>query len=444
MSRHAFLIGSDGPEKFKNLKKLSHGWSDVKRFSEALAVERTNFTLCLSNDQNPFTVIKKFEQIAADLKEGDTQLFYFAGHGYYYRGELYLLLDKSDPHKLYSTSLPLSAIQTVFRNSNPNLCRIMILDCCRSGQAVRSPFDRGVQDTEVIERAAEGSASIVLAACGSSGVAREKPGEGGIITSLIIEALTTRFYEADGLNGSPDGYLSMEDLINWLVKRVKERSKEFPDGLEKPILCGTASSSVFLSIKRDFGSSGERIKKSLESMTELYRRSSDEKKVIPINDLINQARPARNAARQLPGDALIESLLDLVGDKDGRSAKLFLASIIIRERLALQYFDRLAIILQDSNFRGSAIWRGLRAIQELLPYIEIDEMRRKMLIKTFSVCVKKDSKPGERFSRPTVVKKLWELSSRKKLNFKKDLIFSAEQMKEYDDWVKKGKPKLDY
>ena len=121
----------------------------------------------------PEELINKIRQIGERSQNGDTILFFYAGHGGIFNGDTYLILSTTDSHNKIQTAVPFRDISAALRLQGRT--NIRIFDTCHSGADVRgSYYTRGVEekdndlDVEGLVRAvARGTEEgwITIAAC---------------------------------------------------------------------------------------------------------------------------------------------------------------------------------------------------------------------------------------------------------------------------------------
>ena len=89
-----------------------------------------------SDTKYPSDVLAAIEGVVDKAKDGDTILFYYAGHGDYYDDDAYLILPSTKPSDKKKTALPLRDISSRLRDGNR--INVRIFDACHSGYDVRS------------------------------------------------------------------------------------------------------------------------------------------------------------------------------------------------------------------------------------------------------------------------------------------------------------------
>jgi hypothetical protein len=253
MARIALLAGSNGPPSVK-LDNLRFVYDDVDRLAAVLQKAPASYDRIeiVPRGRSARDALESFETLASQATYGDSLLFYFSGHGLVKNQQLYLIWENTDLNRLVTTALPISSVKTVFANSNRAQARLMVLDCCRSGAAGELVFGKATESDfaePLIEAAREG-ASVIIAACSKNAVTREIPHlKSGLLTHLLVSALSDRFSEADR---DKDGLLSLSDFIGWCADETLalNRSNALSEPLEKPELYGEIRGDVFLTVHR--------------------------------------------------------------------------------------------------------------------------------------------------------------------------------------------------
>ena len=346
MRRVAFVAGSNGPSAI-GMDNLKYVTNDITKISHVLSQAIAGYSVeCAQDCSGPGEVISKFEQIASGCGHGDTLLFYFSGHGYLLRGQLFLVWNSTDLSKPVTTAVPVSNLKTILANTRAKV-KLMILDCCHSGAAGEKTFAKSGLSTigEPLIEAAKESASIILSACGRSAVAREVPEfESGYLTHYLVEALSNRFDEAVR---DHDGLLSLQDFIGWCSEETTRynRTRVAEELLECPEVYGDFRSDVFLTtyrVLRDGGFNERLSRRLFESVEKVRRAFEAHKNEVNFQLADKLASPFRQIASTITDLKLLDQLF-LSGD----DASIFAAAVILRIR---QVFDSSPAILAVSPF----------------------------------------------------------------------------------------------
>ncbi len=246
MTRAAFVLGSNGPDKLGRLKRLKFAESDATAFAQILASEGVGWSVHTPpSSPTRNSVIDSLDALSCNLGLTDELLFYFAGHGIVSHGDLYLVLDGTLQGRLAGTALPWVNIKQIIRQSAAR-DKVVILDCCHAGQAVDDPLGgafRGTFDLEAISAAQRGSTASILVACGPDVFAREGANSGGgYLTALMIEAIgPQRQHAAD-----PTGQVSLQSLRDWMWQQIDTRTNLASIRNERPRLIEAGGPTFYL------------------------------------------------------------------------------------------------------------------------------------------------------------------------------------------------------
>lgn len=169
MRRFAILVAAD---EYQHFSPTPFCHLDAKLLQSTLTTKLdyapqdvTTLLLGPLGSEQPGDVLQHIEATVKLSSDGDTILFYFAGHGDYFEGEPYLILPSTEPAQKRPTALSLRAIAENLRS--PNRLNVRILDACHSGCDVRSP-ELGVVNASGFVRSLSKDASegwVTLAAC---------------------------------------------------------------------------------------------------------------------------------------------------------------------------------------------------------------------------------------------------------------------------------------
>ena len=143
MTRYAFLIGCD---EYSNFSNIDFCQADMLLIQETLVQYcdyeykniKTNFQYRGCGD-SPEVIYGILQNIIDNAEEGDSILFYFAGHGAKEGEKGYLLLADSKVSDFQNTALDLAKINELLRN--PRIDGFLVLDACHSGILARNAFD---------------------------------------------------------------------------------------------------------------------------------------------------------------------------------------------------------------------------------------------------------------------------------------------------------------
>jgi hypothetical protein len=258
MFRKALVIGSNGPA---NYGRLRFAVDDSTRIADVLGNEKYGFDVSrLEPGFDHITVIDRLTIIAKSCNEQDILIFYFSGHGECREGDLFLLLDETEPKNLTLSALPISWVINIFNHCKAKN-KLLILDCCYADACRNTTFKGGEQS--ISNQPISNLQTITidpknyLALLASDHLARTREIEiehknsalqGGFLTIHLYLALTDRFSELDK---DRDGKITVEDLKNWLSEQVNEYNgrKEKDQHIPTPMLRGSTQGPFYLNLQ---------------------------------------------------------------------------------------------------------------------------------------------------------------------------------------------------
>lgn len=429
----AFVLGANAQE-VEGLNTLKYCKDDVALISEALVSSHSGFNVeKLDSSQSAYEIIKQFENYANTVKAGDTLLFHFSGHGYLKRGQLYLVIDSSDLRNPVSTCIPVTLLKTIFSNSAASV-RIMVLDCCHSGGAAEGVFYKQVSQkvSDTLAQAAQAGASLVLAACGKTSIARELDSlKNGYLTSKFASALMEDFSIADR---DQDGLLSLQDLMGWLNdETIRHNEANVNEQVDMPELYGDMRGDVYFTSEPlgEYHEFKENLESRIRHGVEKIRAAFSEHAYIEPSKLQNLARPIKQAAPTLIDLSILETLFE-----QGDDAAIFAAATILKVRTDPRYMNRLIKYVDTpySKLRGASHWRVLWAIRDTIKYYEFSEAAitdlKKRLKKASTI---RKTKHGDLFHKGFTLTMIVQVA--KKLNIDLKEIFNR---KLYAEYLKSG------
>lgn len=186
MTRYAFLIGC---EEYSNFTDISFCQSDVGLIQETLVnycdYEYETIEIIFQYkgcDDTPKVIYKKLQTMIDKAEDGDSILFYFAGHGVKEGEKGYLLLADSKASDFQNTALDLAKINELLRN--PRINGFLILDACHSGILARNAFNSSVADI------ISDTGCVTLASCSENEESYPYPEkEQGVFTYYFCEEI---------------------------------------------------------------------------------------------------------------------------------------------------------------------------------------------------------------------------------------------------------------
>ncbi|MER5935364.1 caspase family protein [Streptomyces sp. NPDC002054] len=215
---YAVLIGSTRYEDpaLEDLPAVAANLEDLGRLLEDPTVWGLPPEHCtrLVDPSSPAVLLDAVR--AAAQRATDTLLVYYAGHGLVAPevDGLLLALPSSDPERPYS-SVDFASLRREVLGAGRRVNRMVILDCCYSGQALTG----GMSGSVTMAEQARIAGTYLLTACAANRQALSPPGEAHTaFTGELIRVLDQGLAGAGPLIGTPDLY---DHLLGEL--RAKER-----------------------------------------------------------------------------------------------------------------------------------------------------------------------------------------------------------------------------
>lgn len=127
MSKKAYIIGNGN---YQHWAKLRNATNDAEMMAEVL--EKLGFEVKMCKDLNKGDFSSCIYEFKSDLYGVNTALFYYAGHGFEYRGKNFLVPCDAQQDNLHIENDCVDVTDLVNEISNEdNFVGIVILDCCR-------------------------------------------------------------------------------------------------------------------------------------------------------------------------------------------------------------------------------------------------------------------------------------------------------------------------
>jgi len=227
--KFALLIGSSKfPKDPERLPELQCPLEDIKGLNEVLSdTKRGAFDVIrLLPNEESFRVLELIEEKLNSSSTDDQIVIYYSGHGWTdFNGELYLTFSNTDTEKLRSTAIKFAAIYEIIKDPRVQAKQIVvILDCCYAGAVSQSLKGGNVeQEYQRLERESKGT--IVLAATGENGTAKEgKTGKYSIYTELLLNGIKSG--EADT---AFKGYITVSDISTYVEEKLSALMSQKPE-----------------------------------------------------------------------------------------------------------------------------------------------------------------------------------------------------------------------
>ncbi len=229
MPYKAFLLG-------RNTGSLRHCLDDVVHMQRALAELDYDEVVTAPTTASANEVAATLDALLENnTAQKDTLVVYFSGHSLIRRGKLYLVLgdNKRRRSNLYS-------FDTLFEQiyECPASSKLIILDCCDAGQAVRGwapPTHDNIR---------------VFTATDQNSKAKEiEELQAGVFTHFLCQALTDPALRVADSNGvvDADGNIGVNETAQWLRRTIEDYGRRIKRSLPMPELYGPAvRQNIFL------------------------------------------------------------------------------------------------------------------------------------------------------------------------------------------------------
>jgi hypothetical protein len=228
--RRALLIAS-GTYRDPGLARLRAPSTDVRALAAVLGDETIGgFDVRQAIDESTENVKREIEGFFVDSRLDDLLLLYFSGHGVLSQSRRFYFATATTELKwLGSTAVDDRFVNEMMEHSRARTI-VLILDCCHSGAFGRGLAPKSALTVDV-EHRFEGQGRVTLSASTELEYAFEETdpataiselepaAPGSLFTSCLVEGLTTGEADID-----EDGEVSLDELYEYLYRRVRERS----------------------------------------------------------------------------------------------------------------------------------------------------------------------------------------------------------------------------
>lgn len=174
----------------------------------------------LDDAATPEQILASLQEAVAAGRQGDTLIFYFAGHGVIDTdGRYYLMTSASSPDRLAETAVPWSRISPLLQRSKSRV--VVFLDSCHSGRAGQAEF--AGNDAAVAE-IMSGARSPLLVISASKGrqLSQERADLGNGVFTYALKNVLTEARDRHDTNGN--GSIEVSELYRGIKHEVVERT----------------------------------------------------------------------------------------------------------------------------------------------------------------------------------------------------------------------------
>ncbi|MBC3833205.1 caspase family protein [Undibacterium amnicola] len=201
MHRFAFFLSS---ENYKHYSDTPYCHADAELLRKTLIescdyLPENSIILKLEKDDGNTNeqILKQVADLVTQTKDGDSILFFYAGHGIAIDSNTYLVLPETSPLNAAATSLKLSEVN-YYLSQNKRL-NIRIFDCCHSGEGSRNAVSEN-QAAEFMQAILnEGNdCSLTFASCAVHEKSYPDDAEcQGVFTASLVNAINAQKADSD-------------------------------------------------------------------------------------------------------------------------------------------------------------------------------------------------------------------------------------------------------
>lgn len=225
-NKYAIITAIEDYHDKRNLGKVHYALNDatgIKSALENLGYENDNIELLTNNLATKTTILDKIKKISKYAREGESILFYYAGHGFYSDGRNLLSCVDTSLSSLHDSCVSLQDILGIFNNSKSNQI-MLFLDCCHSGlefdSDVRSPIALFSPDDLKYEYSDSEYLSGFSACKGDEKSNPDSENKHGAWSYFLIQALNGNVEDI-----YKEGLLFSDDLQKYLKNETYNRIK---------------------------------------------------------------------------------------------------------------------------------------------------------------------------------------------------------------------------
>jgi tetratricopeptide (TPR) repeat protein len=244
--RYAIVIGI-GNHKDKKIPPLHYTVADAQGVYKVLTSEtygfypKENVKVLIDEEASTQNIENTFRTwLQKKVRENDSVIVYFAGHGATESGSTYWVTYDSDIEDLYGTAISNDSI-SVMLNSIESNTLIVFLDSCYSAATI----NRGWHTRSLIEKdpfeVFKGEGRVVITSSNGKQLSLEIKEYGhGVFTYFLIQGLTGK------ADQDHDGYVILDEIWDHVKSNVKNTARKY--GIHQtPIIDGRHSSGILLS-----------------------------------------------------------------------------------------------------------------------------------------------------------------------------------------------------
>jgi hypothetical protein len=186
--RIALVIGNAA---YENTPALANPLNDAEDMAAAL--RQVGFTVIFERDGSKRSMEQAIAQFARQARESDAALFYYAGHGFQFRGQNYLMPVDAKLEDEFSLAFEMARVDDVMTALNQTRgVKILILDACRNNplaDRLRRSTTRDVGLTRGLARIDTTQGVVVAYATQADQVAADGTGRNSPFTAALVRQL---------------------------------------------------------------------------------------------------------------------------------------------------------------------------------------------------------------------------------------------------------------
>jgi tetratricopeptide (TPR) repeat protein len=255
---YALVIGISKYEKIDPAQNLQFPESDSQGIyrslisKEAGNVPAENVHRLIGPQATKANIQHELEDwLPSVVRDGDTVIVFFAGHGFAVNGRGYFAPWDVDPDNIVATGYSMSefgrALETKVKAKN----KILLIDACRSGKVGRGLTDSPASQSEVnasLGKLSNSFLTFVAAREQDSSFEDPKLGSGaGLFSYFVIRGL-----EGEADQSPCDGVVTADELIEYVRTNVREYARDHGES-QTPIDYGDFNPKLVLSLSHKCG-----------------------------------------------------------------------------------------------------------------------------------------------------------------------------------------------
>lgn len=208
--QYAVIIGINSYDN--NIPSLKGPTNDAIVLQDILQTKGiADYNVTLMTNNSSGSINQAMEKVCSKVKEEDTLLFYFSGHGSMpdSKNDLYMLASNSRTDRIRSTSVSGFFINELMSSTK---CKnqIMILDCCNAGA-----FARSLRASSIL------GGRVIITSSSESGNAQEVKRNDGKTVGVFSHAFSQGILKGKAdLNN--DGIISIIELYQYCHNIIKK------------------------------------------------------------------------------------------------------------------------------------------------------------------------------------------------------------------------------